>query len=382
MRALVHGFAALLLGVSLSGCGVFSGAEKVEPNPLVAFEAEHRVDTLWSVKIGEGLGETYNQLGPVVSGERIFATDINGHIFAIARASGEVLWQKRLELKLSGGVGASRDLVFVTAEEGMLLALDAETGDERWQATLSSEALAPVQANADLAVVQLVNGKVVAFELATGEQRWIYDNQVPVLTLRGTSAPIVTQDVTFVAFASGELVALDNEQGRVHWERRIAVAEGRSALARIIDIDGRMLIADRQLYAAGYQGRLVAVNPFRAHVVWTRDLSTYRGLAAGYGNVYVSDSQDALHAFDRRGGASVWTQAELANRGLSTPVAMETVVAVADGLGYVHFISQVDGRFVARHQVDSSGVRADMVAAQDVLYVLSNSGRLVALKLS
>ena len=54
---------------------------------------------------------------------------------------------------------------------------------------------------------------------------------------------------------------------------------------------------------------------------------------------------------------------------------------VADYEGYLHVMSQTDGHFVARHKVDSSGVYGDMLVKDDVLYVLTNSGRLAALSI-
>lgn len=113
--------------------------------------------------------------------------------------------------------------------------------------------------------------------------------------------------------------------------------------------------------------------------MWAQDVSSYHSLAHGFGNVYVSESNDAVQAFDRGSSASVWRQTELENRGITAPVAIGNDVAVADYEGYIHFMSQTDGHFVSRYKLDSSGVYGDMIVKDDVLYVLSNSGRLAAL---
>jgi len=236
--------------------------------------------------------------------------------------------------------------------------------------------------NTELVVAQLINGQLVAFNGFTGERKWTVDNQVPNLTLRGTSAPVVAADVTIAGMANGNLVAVDNEQGTALWEKTVISPQGRSDLDRVIDIDGRPMIYENTLYVSSYQGRLVAVNPFNAQVLWGKKVSSYRSLAAGFGNIYVSEADDAVQAFDIASSASVWRQAELANRSITSPAVVGTTVAVADYEGYIHFMSQIDGHFVARYAFGSGGVRGDMKVIDDTLYVLGNGGRLAALRLN
>lgn len=382
MKMFVRGMAVAALAAAISGCGFWGDSEQeVKPAELVSFEAEKSVDVLWSTQVGSGLGKKYHQFVPALWGDQIFASDNKGRVQAFNRTTGERQWDVELDLTIGGGVGAGFDVVALASEDGELLALDAADGSLKWRASLGTEAVAAPQFNAELVVVQLINGRLEAFDRLSGERRWTYDSLVPRLTLRGTSSPLVTLDATIAAFANGKIVALSNANGRVIWERRAAIPEGRSELERMVDIDGRPLLADGRLYIASYQGRLVAVEPRQAQIVWSQNVSSYRSLAAGFGNVYVSEVGDYVQAFDQKSSGSVWRQVALENRMITSPAVLGNTVAVADAQGYVHFMSQVDGHFVARYQVDSSGLLGDMLVADDVLYALSNGGRLVALKL-
>lgn len=382
MNSIVRTVSAGLLSVALAGCGIWGDSgEQVEPNPLVSFEEEKKVEVLWSVSVGAGPGSKYHQIQPSIDGDKIFAVDKDGSVFAFALASGEKLWEVELELPVVGGVGAGYGKVALASEEGEVVVLSAEDGSELWRAEVSSEVSSIPQFNQELAVFQLINGKVVAFEAATGKRLWTFDSLIPRLTLRGTSTPFVSSDVTFAGFANGKLVAIDNTKGSQLWETRVALPQGRSELERMVDIDGKPLIVDRMLYVTSYQGRLVAINPFRAQVVWSKDVSSYRSLATGFGNLYVSESNDAVQAFDIATSASVWRQDALENRRITSPMTVGSEVAVGDYEGYVHFMSQTDGHFVARYKVDSSGLNGDMLVSDNVLYVLGNSGRLSALSL-
>ncbi|MGB0468052.1 MAG: outer membrane protein assembly factor BamB [Pontibacterium sp.] len=382
MKMLVRGMALAGLSLVISGCGFWADSEEeIQPNPLPSFTEEKTVDVIWSADIGVGLGEKYHQFVPAISGDQVFATDNNGRIQAFSRLDGHSLWTTELNVRLSGGVGAGFGALAVASESGEVIALNGKDGKELWRAPVSTEVVSVPQLNRDLVVAQLINGKLVAFDRVTGERRWTYDSLIPRLTLRGTSTPIVTQDVTLAGFASGKIAAISNDNGRVLWERRVAVAQGRSELERMVDIDGRPLLVGNRLFVTSYQGRLVAMDPRKAQIIWSQNVSSYRGLAAGFGNVYVSEAGDAVQAFDQSSSASVWRQDALKNRAITSPAVLSNAVAVADAQGYIHFMSQVDGHFIARYQVDSKGVYGDMKVVDNVLYTLANSGRLVALQL-
>ncbi len=371
----------LLSGV-LSGCGFWGGTSEIEPTPLVSITAEKQVETLWSTDVGSGYGDLYHQFVPAVDGKAIYAANRDGVVVALDRESGRQLWKQDLDLTLSGGIGAGFGTLVVASEEGNVIALNAEDGSELWRGRVPSEVVSQPQLNTDLVVVQVINGQIDAFDRVTGEHRWSFDSQVPQLSLRGTSEPLLGQDVTLAGFANGKLVAIDNRVGNALWEQRVALAEGRSELERIVDVDGKPLFFNDLIYVPSYQGRLVAINPFAARIVWAQDFSSYRGLAAGFGNVYGVSDQDLVSAFDAGSSASVWQQDGLRYRRLTSPAVLGTTLVVGDAEGYLHFLSQIDGHFVARYHVDSAGIYSTPVVADDTLYVLSNDGRLVALKLN
>lgn len=371
---------ALCMAVlTLSACGWFGGEKEAEPSPLVDFDAEAEIEVLWSQSVGEGLGSKYRQLSPAFNNQHLFVTDKAGHVFAFDKKSGAKIWDTELGAVISSGVGVGFGQVAIATENGELILLNSTSGEELWRTQMSAEVISAPQFNDSLVVVQSIDGKLTAFNIADGKQAWVFDAQIPNLTLRGTGAPIVTANVTFAGFSNGKLVAIDNATGNEGWARQVAIPKGRSALERIVDLDGRMLLSEGMLYIPSYQGRLAAINPYNAQVVWTQDVSSYRGVANGFGNVYLTDSNDGVQAFDQRTSASVWLQPALTYRQVGSPLVVGDYVLVTDMQGYLHVMSQVDGRFVARRSIDSAGISADMAVSDDIVYVISNDGRLEAL---
>lgn len=373
---------AIMISSMIAGCGFWGGSDEIQPAELVDFIPENNVSVKWSASVGSGPGHYFHQMVPSIDGERIFAAAAEGVVSAFDRNTGTRVWTINLREQIVGGVGAGFGQVMLTTRSGEVVSLNANDGKELWRHQLSSEVTAQPQINRELVVLQQINGRVTALNRMTGEHKWSFDAQVPALTLRGSGIPLVAADVTFAGLANGRIVALDNVDGQMIWDQRVSLNEGRSDLERIVDINSRPTIVNNILYVVGYQGRLLAINPFNSQALWAQNVSSYRGLASGFGNIYVVDAQGHVHAYDAGSGASVWTQTNMTNRRLTSPAALGTSIVVGDHDGYLHFLSQVNGQFVARHRIDSSGLQGDLLVRDNTLYVLSNAGRLVALTLN
>lgn len=360
----------------------FSDDEVNPPKELVAIQREVNLQREWSISIGNGQGDNYTELTPEIDGEVIYAASEDGDVVAVDRRSGDLQWRTRLRMPITGGVGASEGLVMVGTESAEVIALDQSSGEEIWRMPVSSEVLSAPRSNGDVVVAQTVDGKLVALDQSNGEQRWIYETNLPALTLRGTSRPVFTGSGTVVAgFSNGTLVSVTADEGIFRWEERVAIPEGRYDIDRVIDVDGDLVLDGNRILASSYQGNLMAFDVASGRIVWGREASSYHGLTQGFGNIYYSDDKGHLVAVRDNSEDLVWENDDLEFRETTAPTAISNYVAVADLEGYVHLISQIDGRIVGRTQIDGDGVRANMLAEDGTLYVYGNSGRLVALNL-
>ena len=366
-----------------------------EPAKLVDFEAEAVIKQLWRAKVGEGLGRKYLRLTPVVVADRVFAADGYGHVVAVERFTGKRLWQARVGKPdksgfrfwdrrdpsfVSGGVGVGEGRVLLGTIRGEVIALAVGDGSELWRTQLSSEVLAPPVAWQDVVIAQTADDRLIALEAADGTQRWAYASQVPLLTVRGTATPVVEGGLVFAGFGDGNVTAVDAASGAPVWNHRVMLPQGRTELDRLVDVDGTPLLAGGLLYAASFQGKLKALQPNDGAMIWELPASTHLDLAEGYGQIYLIDQDDTIHAIGQRDAAVVWRQEALKNRGLSSPIAFGNYLLVGDAEGYLHVLAQSDGRFVARAKI-GEGLRKPFVEVDDVVYALSDDGRLLALEI-
>ena len=375
---------ALAVLVGLSGCetiGEWFDDEDYDPTaPVELADINETVvlDKRWSRSVGNGQGEGLYRLNPLLADGVIYVVSEEGELAAFDADSGKLRWESELEIPISGGVGKYRDSLLLGGADGLVMRLSAEDGSEIWRQPVTGEVLAAPQSNGQVVVAQAYDGKLMAFDYETGEKLWTFSNDVPVLTLRGTSTPIIYNDFVIAGFADGKVIAVSLDSGSVVWEARVAIAQGRSEIERIVDIDGTMAVQGAELYVASYQGRIVALEMRAGRKLWQRNVSAVSGVSVGFGNVYVADEDGTVSAFLRNGQSIRWQNIELGYRELSRPTPIGSYVAVVDFEGYLHLLSQVDGVIVGRDRPDSDGARADMIAKGNILYVYGNSGELIA----
>lgn len=374
-RAVVLGAATLLL----AGCGIFGGEEEdeaLQPKPLTDFEATLPVERAWSAKLGGGSELLRIALVPAGDGGRIFAASRDGRVSAFDPATGDRFWQTKLDLPLSAGPGAGQERVVVASSDGYLVCLRADDGSEAWRTFIGGESLARPIIAENSVIAYTIDGKLHVHSLFNGAERWTLEQNLPALTLRGSSAPLVIGTTVITGFDNGRIVAAGLIDGDTRWEIVLSPPTGRSDLERLADVDGAMAVVGQDLYATGYQGRMAALAAESGQILWSREISTHVGLGADAGNVYVVSESGELIAMDRQTGAELWRQDALLRRRPTAPVPWEGTVVVGDLEGFVHFFSAEDGSPVARERVDDRMLSHAPVVIGDQLYVQSETGRL------
>ena len=88
--------------------------------------------------------------------------------------------------------------------------------------------------------------------------------------------------------------------------------------------------------------------------------------------------QKTPRALDRFSGETVWTQEQLAARGLTGPALSGDKLVVGDFEGYLHWLDKASGRFSARNRVSDAPILTQAVAAADTIYVHASDGVLSA----
>ncbi|WP_323847083.1 outer membrane protein assembly factor BamB [Microbulbifer magnicolonia] len=372
---------AVALAVALAACASNDEKEDTDPLELVDITASVELKEVWSTNIGDIDVKRYAMLEPGIGAGRIVAANSDGDVIAFDRSTGKRQWKTELDVELSGGVGVGLGVAVVADYRGRVVALDLNDGSELWKYQVSGEVVSAPAVGSGVVVVQTVDGKLVGLDATSGEERWSHSTVLPVLTLRGTAAPVISGGNVIAGLDNGKLIALDARDGVPRWEQRVAIPQGSAELERVVDIDGAPVVRGDLVFAASYQGRVVALSRDDGRGLWARDASTNHSVAVGAGNVYLSDASGSVYAYNVGNGQIVWSNDELLRRALSGPAYFGDVVVVGDLEGYLHALDPATGNFVGRKRIDSDPVRIPLLVDGDLLFALSDDGELVALRL-
>jgi outer membrane protein assembly factor BamB len=367
--------AAAVAFVALTDCSTTKKEDK--PVELTKIHSRFEPKQVWSTGIGKTAPQLQLGLAPAIDGANIYSANSVGDVYALQLANGHQLWRHKLKMPLSGGTGAGGGLVLVCGTGGTLVALAAGDGAERWRAQLSSEVLAAPVVATDLVLVRTVDGKLYAFERADGKQRWVADQQVPRLTLRGTSKPVVAGELAISGFDNGRLMAVTLAAGNPAWEVAVGQPRGSSELQRLIDIDSPPTIDGDDVFAVAFQGRAVRLAHDTGLEIWSHEISSYRGLAADALGVYVSTADGTVIKLDRASGAERWVQKGLLRRSISAPALQGNALVITDFEGVIHWLSTEDGSFIARAK-GGSRISAVPQVAGDLVIVQTDKGKIEA----
>ncbi len=374
--------ALLILTVLLQGCSWFG---KDDDNPrkpaeLADFKPTLKIREAWSSGVGDGNRILRLGLVPASDGSRIYAADNDGRVTAFDAARGKRLWRMKTGLPLAGGPGVGADHVVVGSSDGWVVSLASDDGSEQWRVNVASEVLAAPAVGPKAAYVRTVDGKLIALSLTDGQELWFVQQTMPRLSVRGTGSPVVDNSLVLCGFDNGRVAAYDINDGSVVWDVLVEPPSGRTEVERLADINATIAVIGEDVYAVGYQGRLVSLTRESGQILWSLEFSSYSGIGADLNNLYASGDTGDLLAVERASGRERWRRSDLAFRDLTAPTPFASTVVAGDFEGYVHFFDAASGEPVARVRAGSQRITSAPLVVGDTLYVLTDGGDLVAFR--
>lgn len=396
-------FILALALVTLAACSS-NDKKDTGPNPLSGFDKEISLTTQWRHQVGNGMGNAFARLQPALKDDVLYVASSNGKVQALSMEGGSLLWEQTFDDEITAAVAIGKSNGYFATSNGEMVAFTLTDGKELWRTNVKAEVISLPTVKRGLVAAQTIDGHLYVLNAKTGVIKWGFDSNIPSLSIRGTSSPVFKDNSVIAGFANGKVVSLNKADGTIQWQERIGVPAGRSELERLVDIDGRLLVEDNLLYVSGYQGHIAAIDLTSGKLIWKREASSYHGPVNGLGNMYLVSDNDHILAIDDRSASDVWEQVALKGRQLSEPVIFANHITVADSEGYIHLIKQLDGAISGRDKVTrpsidwvrtgsygmkhpsrqfshDPGIRTRLMASEDTLIAINNSGYLTVFSL-
>ncbi len=351
----------------------------------------------WSADIGQGNSRRHRiTADPVVAQGRVFAMDALSQVTALS-TDGDMLWQTDLTPAQDnptdaggGGLAYGDGLLYVTSGFGALYALDPATGQEVWAQDLGAPTTAAPSVSRGLVYVVAGDNTAWALNSKTGRIAWQLSSVGDVSNVSGGPAPAVSDDLVIFASGSGELQAAFRRGGLRRWDAVVAGQRKGFAVNSISDITGDPIIVGNRVFAGSHQGRIVALNKDSGARLWTAKDGAVGPIWPAGGSLFAVTDRNELVRLDAATGERIWgTKLPLfvnedrrrrveifAHYG---PVVAGNRVIVASNDGQIRSFDPVSGDLVSTTELPG-GAASDPVVAGSTLYVVSENGKLYALR--
>ena len=316
-------------------------------------------------------GKGDNKLGsflPAFIGNTIFIANGNGTVGSFNQDSGDENWVVNVS-PLASGVSAGFGILIVAGSQGQLICLSQDDGSTIWSVDVGSEILAPAALDAKLVIVKTSSGELNAYNISNGLREWSYRSQLPTLTLRGSSPPVIEEGIVYAAFDNGRLGAFQVSTGFLVWDGAISYVEGTSELDNMIDADAAPVLEGGLLFIANYQGQIAAFDPAQRRIVWAEEASSFYSPIISEGVMAVLETDSTFKTYSTKTFMPSWTNEDYYLRELSNADTYKGSIVVGDFEGYVHLINTLNGTTTSRIKLTRSPIKSIIARANNIYIV-------------
>lgn len=344
---------------------------------------------------GESTAQSRYAAPPIIANGKIYLLSIGQTVRAYDAATGNPVWSRKLKsdkprdkVAQGGGVAFADGRVYVSSGFGFLAALDGETGKEIWRTAANAPFSTAPTVSGGRVFASTNDSELLAFDAQSGAVLWTYQAIAEPARVLASSSPAVTLDAVVAPFASGELVALSPANGRRLWVDALTRSGRLTSLSAINDVAGRPVIVDGSVYAVSHSGVMASVDLRSGQRVWAKGVASTQTPYVVGDVAFVVSIDSELVAFNRRDGNIYWTEQlqrftnAKKSKGRVTwagPILFGGHLVAASSQGEMVFVNPENGE-VVRSLAIKAPVFVAPVAANGILYVLTNTGRLIALK--
>ena len=348
-----------------------------EPRKLENISNNKKIITNWDISFtGENL---LGNFIPSFAGDSIYFADSSGNIKSINSISGSINWKKEVSL-LSTGISAGFGILIVADIDGNVIALDQNNGTKLWTSNVKGEVLAPAAVDAKFIIVKTGSGELIALNKDSGEIEWSYRSKLPALTIRGSSSPVIDNNMVYATFDNGRLGVFELDSGYPVWDGAISYVSGSSELENLIDSDSSPVIEGGLVFTTSYQGNINIFDIAQKRSVWQSESSSFYSPLLLRGLIILVEANSNLKTFFSKNLEKSWSSNEYLNRSLSNPSSFNGFLLVGDFEGYIHIIDPLNGQTVARKKISKKPIMK-LISRSNNFYAIDEDFNLFSLSI-
>ncbi len=358
-------------------------------------QAAAELNLLWESKLGIKSASNQRLLcEPIVAENLIIFYTPDSYVRAYDVDTGKFNWaifikpEKKQDAILGGGVAYNDGKLFVTTPFAELFALDIKAGKPLWMAKTNSPLRsAPTVAGGRVYVVSL-NNEMHAYAEDTGQLLWTHAGLSESAGLLGGCTPSVHQNVVVAPYSSGEVFALQAENGLQLWTDSLASAHRTDSFAGMPHIRAKPVIKDGIAYVVSQAGRSSAYDLRTGDVLWQHEFGGAQTPMVVGDSLFMLTNENQIVCLDAKKGLIRWAkelptwQDEAKNKGRivwNGPVLAGSRLYLVASYGTLLALDATTGEKTAEHRIPGKYLLAPVVA-DGVVYVINEAGTFSAFK--
>jgi outer membrane protein assembly factor BamB len=348
---------------------------------------------IWSKDIAKPSKRARLAASPVIADNKLYVSDTDGVIHALAADSGAELWradtvkgEDNKPARFGGGVSVNGDRVFATNGLGDVVAMNAANGSEIWRKRPGGPLRgSPTLANGNVYVITQDN-QLFALTQDAGDVAWSASASLESQGVFGVAAPAAGGSTVIAGFSSGELNAYRYENGRTLWAEVLSRSSMSTSVSSLSDIDAEPVIDQGRVYAVGQGGRMVAMDIASGQRMWEQNIAGISTPWAAGEWLFVVTDDARLLCISRGSGKIRWLvqlqhyRNEKKSKGPISwvgPLLAGGKLVLGNSEGELVFVSPADGSVVSKVETKEA-ISLQPVVANNILYVFDDKGRLSA----
>ena len=211
--------------------------------------------------------------------------------------------------------------------------------------------------------------------------------------LLGAASPAIKNNKVVAAYSSGELYALQTNNGRIFWGDNLSVKRGSGGVARISHVRGNPVIDENMVFATSHSGRLIALDLKTGRRLWELPIASrvMPWVAGDY--LYIVSTGWQVICVKKQDGRVKWItnlpqfsfkdslplKKEKLVVEYSEPVLASDRLIIASSIGKIYSISPYTGQILGETQVDGS-IFIEPIVVDKTLLLLDKQGNLTAFR--
>lgn len=249
---------------------------------------------------------------PVFDGNDLYILNSRGSLIKKDLKKNKVIYKKRLFKSVflknyrTPKISLNNNKIFAISGSNLIIALDKNSGEIIWQKSISSLPISRSISDETSLFVITNDNKTYSLDVHDGSLNWVHSGIILPTAIFGSADPVISDDVIFSSYSSGEIYAINKKDGEPVWSQDLNINKAINSNFYLNDIDATPIVKNNIIYAIGNGGLMMAIDKESGNYIWKKNISSIVNFWISGNFIYVITNENKLLAIHKKDGLIKW----------------------------------------------------------------------------